>query len=287
MEGEGSVVIGDAGGGEWGREFTFSLLKNPKDRLILCLPEVASAEYDRADERDKPGWTLFNEGINKWLSKPAYSMGDKYDNGGQAPLLAQWDWLMRYARFRDTVEGMIDRVNPPHENMDKNYLFGPQGRQQLQKILEGEGAFDGSGQAFDHINLPWDKLRFHAFQSKPMDSRWFEWLAGTKPDGLAVIIGELVLLAVAKGYTSVNAGARRICVEAVGLFIHDGFEFQGDQSLGRWDCTNKEFSLFGGEPLANNNFREFRMRSGYGCDFRIMNTPELVSIERICYNALP
>ena len=305
MEGEPTVTIGDAGGEEWGREFTFSLLKNPKDRLILCLPEIASAEYDRADERDKLGWMSFYEALSKWLRKPPYAMSDdKFDNGGQAPLLVQWDWLMRYARFRRTVDDILDT----------QYLFGPLGRKLLQEILEGEGAFAGSGQAFDHINLPWDKLRSHAFQSLPMEAGRIGWgtLPDAKPDGLAVVIGNLVLLAVAKGFTKESvSGGHQICVEAVGLFIHDGFEFGGDQWLGNWECSSdyqgfasadavrealsdladKELGL--PSRLDNRAFRHFRERSGYGCDFRIMNTPEPFSIwelylfERFCYDATP
>jgi len=191
----------------------------------------------------------------------------------------EWDWLMLYERFQRTVETMLPRV----------YLFGLKSRQLLKEILEADKAFDvphdGQEHPFDHTILPWNELRSHAFQSLPMDSYRVTWLAGTKPDGLAVI-AEFVLLAVAKGSVRVNAsGKGTIQVDAVGLFIHDGFDFEEDQWLGNWSCEGKEFSILSGVSLDNVHFRRFRMRTGYGCDFRIMNEPELYSVARYRYNA--
>jgi len=273
------VRIGNGGGAGYGKEMLFKSLTDPKDRLILCLSEIALAEHARADERDQPGWMLLHKGIEKWLALPAYSIRDKYDNGGQVPEWVEWDWLMRYQRFQLTVANMRVPI----------YLFGPEARQTLKGILEKAKTFnvphDGEEHPFDHTVLPWDELRRHAFQSRPGDGNMAWWLAGTKPDGLAVI-AKFVLLAAAKGSVKVDAsGKRTICVDAVGLFIHDGFDFEGEQTLGRWDCEDKKFTLppFG-EELHNRAFRDFRNRTGYGCDFRIMNKPELYPVARFCYD---
>ena len=280
------VCIGNGGGAGYGREMLFASLTDPKDKVILCLAEIALAEHQRADARDKPGWMLLHEALSKWLSGAAYSMRDKYDNGGQKPSWVQWDWLMRYARFRRTVAAMLA----------PEYLSGPKAHNILETILEKDGAFqapfDGKERPFDHTGLDWAKLRSHAFQSRPIvplvegagKVNYAEWLAGNKPDGLAAAIAEFVLLAVAKGSTRVDkSGKRTIYVDAVGLFIHDGFDFGGDQELGYWDCEGKAFS-WTGEKLNNRAFRDFRKHTGYGCDFRIMNKPELYTVKRFCYD---
>ncbi|MCL2789875.1 MAG: hypothetical protein FWD79_04450 [Desulfobulbus sp.] len=53
LEGSATMSIGDQGGEDWSREFAFSLVKNPKDKLVLCLPEMAAAqaELENADNR--------------------------------------------------------------------------------------------------------------------------------------------------------------------------------------------------------------------------------------------
>jgi uncharacterized Zn-binding protein involved in type VI secretion len=287
-QGSPLVRIGNAGGEAFGKRAAVEGLRSmlqdkltEKDNLLLCIPHIALAEYERANERDKPGWALFHEEIIKWLSKPAYIIDprNKYDNGGQEPSWVAWDWLMGYERFQKTVTGILK----------PEYLFGPLARVKLAEILESEGAFASVGQSFDHTVLDWDKLRSYAFQSLPMDSYKITWLAypELKPDGLTVI-GQLTLFAAAKGSTQVNAGKRTICVDAVGLFIHDGFEFAEDQWLGNWDCKSNSFSLssFINGWVENSDFREFRERTGYGCDFRTMNKPAIYSVDKFCYDTI-
>lgn len=268
------VRIGNGGD----RDALFRSLTDSKDKLILCLSEIALAEHARANERDRPGWDLLQEAMEKWLSKPGYCIRDKFDNGGQEPSMVEWDWLMQYVRFQDGAG----------EIMQRSYLFSQAARQSLARILEKTNAFDvpydGKYHSFDHTDLPLDKLRAHAFQGYPLPNWYPAWMSGIKPDGL-VVLAKLTIYAVAKGFIRVNEmGARLVCVESVGLFIHDGWDFSGEQWLGRWNCENKTFSIppFG-ISLYNTDFREFRERTGYGCDFRVMNKPKLYEVERYCY----
>ena len=241
------------------------------------MPEIALAEYERANERDKPGWLLLNEEINKWLSRPGYSIRDKYDNGLQEPSMVEWSWLMLFSRFERTVKALLEPA----------YLFSSEACLKLESILKEDKRYqNGESFYFDHCSLPLSELRAHAFQGCPMESYSITWLASfNKADGLTVI-AKVTVYAVARGYTEIVEGKRKICVDAVGLFIHDGFEFSGDQWLGRWSCKDKAvYAFFWGEELGNINFREFRRRTGYGCDFRTMNNPEIYNVKRFCYYA--
>jgi len=124
------------------------------------------------------------------------------------------------------------------------------------------------------------------------------------PDGLFAAMGALVVYALAAGETYVDPnGMRWITIRKIGRFIHDGFDFNGDQWLGNWECSAKykgfnsrdaalelPFDKAGKElglpsRLDNRAFREFRRRTGYGCDFRVTCLPNVVEVEEFDYVA--
>lgn len=275
-EGLPSVRVGNCGGEDYGRDLIFGMLRDPKDRLILCLEEIAAAESELASERDRPGWIYLRDFMAKWLSKKGYAIQDRYDNGGQEPAYIDWNWMMGFLRFYLKYR----------EIMQPDYMFSPAARAKLATVLQTDGAFAGEGMRFDHIALPWDKQRAHAFQNISMALSWYElifaitgWPSPGNPDGLQATVANVTIFALASGETRVlKNGARQIRVRRVAFFIHDGFDFSGDQPLGWWSCEHKSFrhELFGGTLLTNADFRRFREHTGYGCDFRIMTRPELV-----------
>ena len=298
LEGSATMSIGDQGGEDWGREFAFSLVKNPKDKLVLCLPEMAAAQAELENADNRQGWLYLHDFALKWRSRRAWVMPDDESNGGQEPTFIDWDWLMKYKRFRDAVD----------ELTTEQYLMKPDARKKLTKILEKEGAFAGQGTPFDHTILPWEELKKHAFQEKPIS--YSKMLAPDMktPDGLTAAMGGLTVYALAAGETHVDPnGLRWITIRKIGRFIHDGFDFNGEQWLGNWECSEEykgfksadtimevPFERLGENMglevslpsrLDNRAFREFRKRTGYGCDFRVTCQPNVVSVEEFSYVA--
>lgn len=285
IEGVPSVRVGNCGGDEYGREMAFSMLTEPSARLILCMEEIAAAEVELASERDRQGWAYLQVFMPKWLDKKAYVIEGKYDNGGQEPSFVDWHWMMGFKRFYLAYLEMM-RID---------YIFSPVAQAKLSSILAADGAFSGDGTSFNHIDMDWSQQRIHAFQSKPMGLRVWELilaLAGNPtpltPDGLQATVANVVILALASGETrKTPTGEWEVCISRVALFIHDGFEFSGDQPLGWWDCKNKQFSVLFGTEVTNQDFRRFREQTGYGCDFRIMSRPEVVWNGNFRYNTTP
>ncbi|MDR0476766.1 MAG: DUF6402 family protein [Desulfobulbaceae bacterium] len=303
MEGEASVVIGDQGGEKWGREFAFSLVKNAKDKLVLCLPEMAAAQAERENVDNRQGWIYLHDFVVKWLSKRSYIIpdADKFNLGGQEPTLIEWDWLMTYKRFRDAAD----------ELTTEKYLTEANAKKKLTEILENDGTFSEQVTFFDHTVLPkdksgkidWEELRKHAFHGKTVSHS--KMLAPDKkpiPDGLTAAMGSLTVYALAAGETHVSAtGEKRIVIRKIGRFVYDGFDFSGDQWLGNWECSEEykgfksadaslEFpvDLIGKElglssRLDNRAFRNFRNRTGYGFDFRVICLPDVVNIDEFSY----
>ena len=289
LQGCPRVKIGNGGGAAFGQSLALDALAGlrdnpaltPGERLALCLPEMAAAMAERVDEVNRQGWIYLHEGLMKWFSRPAAVMpDDKFHNGCQEPLMMDWHWLMQYFRFSYAVTTLTM----------ESYLLEWEARQTLTRILENEGAFAGSGMPFDHTILPWHQLRRHAFHGKsvPYGLHMIDPDIQLIPDGFSAAIGATVVYALAAGETQVSAsGERKVFIRKIGRFIHDGFDFNGDQWLGNWLCEKdrKGFALFTGARLENSDFRALRARTGYGCDFRSICLPDVVEVEEFWYLA--
>lgn len=301
------------------REQAFAGLTDIYDRLIRCMPEMVANEAQRTLEQgnltDHQGWLYLHEGIMKWLHGKAWAMpDDKYSNGGQEPLWVEWNWLMQYERFRRELAQLLQ----------PDYLFSEAAKANLTNFLRMEGAFEGEGKAFDHINLPWRMWRRRAIQGKllAIGINSVEELMNTagcldetalsfgqiKPDGFQAAIANTTIYALTAGRTvKLKNDSWSVIVEKVACFIHDGFDFNGDYSwLGNWVCADTfpdYLSELPGEAgelaerligktefnmegviLINKNFNEFRKRTGYGCDFRTLCKPELVCTSEYIYD---
>lgn len=282
-EGLSSVRIGNCGGEEYGRELILEMLNDPHDKLLMCIEEIAAAEYELANEINRQGLAYLQEFITKWLNKKSYSIQGPHDNGGQDPYFIEWDWLMKYTRFYYNYLKL----------KEKKYLFSERAKAKLVSLLEADGKFSAKAETFDYINVKWDMLRGYAFQNRSATLKpWQYFIASSwfptpiTPDGLMIAVANVTIFATASGTITYHEyNKKTICIEKVAFFIHDGFEFSGDQTLGWWDCDKKQLSVFTGYEITNKDFRTFREHTGYGCDFRIMSKPELVWQGEYCYDA--
>lgn len=120
-----------------------------------------------------------------------------------------------------------------------------------------------------------------------------------KPDGFQASIANTTIYALTSGRTEqLESGEWIVFIEKVAFFIHDAFDFNGDQWLGNWICDEpyrddatgetvegmQGFNIFA-FPLTNANFRHFRDETGYGRDFRTLCIPELVLTKEFFYDA--
>jgi len=306
------VNIGNGGGPGFGKKTIFDSLTDPKDKLIMCMPEMAAAESELANDVNRQGWLYLYDLMLKWRSKPAYVTQGEFDTGGQEPYMVEWDWLMEYARFRDAVAVLTQRAAYDDDILLlEEYLFSSRARASLVRILrdcEDRGCKDiwQHGGSFDHSSLRWDKLRKHAFQNKATEPVKLRSLASEeilKPDGLQASIGKVTAYALAAGEIEIVDNVRRITVRCVYAFIHDGFDFSDEQWLGNWECSQylKGFHSVDAMPealaeelgaplnlpsrLDNKAYRNFRQRTGFGCDFRVMCVPQLAWQGEFRYDA--
>jgi hypothetical protein len=256
---------------------SFLYLVEYQDALIAHLPEMGEAQAGRTSPPNTQGWLYLRDLAQQWLSgpgdaiKPATENNGVEDNGRGAPAWLSWDWLLHYERFSRAVT----------EILKEDYVFSAAALNKLTAILEQEGAFSGFGQPFNHIDQDWTAWRAHAFQGYSVNTWWGvldeeAWSQSTVlPDGLITALGAFTIYARAAGRTYKNGNTWRVDIERVALFVYDGFEFSGDQWLGKWRYGEeyKGFDLVLGIGLENSDFRDFRARNGVGQDFRLLSCP--------------
>ncbi len=228
-----------------------------KDRLLLCLPAIAEAESADTSDPDATGWALLSGFLHKWFCAVAST-----DKSLQSPAFVEWDWLLQYSR----VDTAWDNLTNPLQ------LFTVAAKSVLAGYLDDDGYLSGDGGAFDYTVMDYTAMHDRQFQYLAVD----EYPA---IDGLTASIGAYTLYALAKGTTAPKSDGWEITVTGVSFYLRDGFDFEGDQSLGYFDCEELECEWFltAVYPnVTNADFRDFRTRHGLGGDFFVYALPRAV-----------
>ena len=243
---------------------------SPKERLLLCLPEIAAAEAERQDRKeDKQGWLYLREMFLRWFSSRTDTGIQPY---GGSPFWIDWDWVMAYpyahTRYKVFTNSLYEAT--PH-------ILNAAARQKLGDILKREGYLRDERTNFDFISTPWEDWErlYHTLISIPRRR---------KVDGLMAALAGFTLRALAAGYTQPLGGGRwRITVTKVSVFAHDKFNFADDAGLGNflgyWSCkelkgaradplVEKPYNYIG---LTNEDFRAFREKRKHGVDFLVLS----------------
>lgn len=228
----------------------------------------------------------------------------------------EWDWLMQYERFRNALAQLLQpdylfselakanltsflRMSGAFEGEGKvfDHINLPW-RMWRRRAIQGKTLHLEIESGFNPLSIPVNVWEV-------MDKVAWEYNHSIKPDGFQCAIADTTLYALCAGRTVKNNNSWRVIIENVACFIHDGFDFIGDGWLGNWICEDifddlreyfsenidienelqgkTEFNIYG-VGLYNDHFRNFRNSTGFGCDFRTMCKPRLVSMEKFSYD---
>jgi hypothetical protein len=100
-------------------------------------------------------------------------------------------------------------------------------------------------------------------------------------DGMMAALASFSLRALAAGWTEPDGkGGHIVRVTKVAVFVHDNFNFEGEDYLGFWSCEKKEAKMFSFDgddvEVGNALFRAFRNSTGRGGDFLVLSLPHPV-----------
>jgi len=263
------VTIGDCGGPGFGREMIFKSMTDPKDKLIICLPEMANAEAERESGPDRQGWLYLHDMFEKWFSGPANT--DAKNN--PEPFQVDWDWVMQFLRARNAYN-MFTSVGAGTE---PNNIYNKASRAQIGSYLQRDGKLTDRREEFDYTALPWPEWYGRAFNYRSVPQ-------GITPDGLHAALAGFTFYTLAKGNVEPNShGGHTITISKCSVFIYDQFDFKLTDDFLYWSCEQKDFSILPGvlpgntyQNVTGSDFYTFRTRTGFGNDFRVFSQQHMV-----------
>ena len=252
-------------------------LGTDKENLMLCLPEIATAEAERAKGNDRQGWLYLHDMFECWFGGAANS--NPYADSN--PYWIDWDWVMSYER----AQGQYLMFTQPL-SQSPNHIFNEDAKEQLGKILCRDGyMIPNTTTDFDFTTLPWKEWEkaYHTHIAVPREQYWIR-------DGQLASLAAFTLRALACGYTEPLGNNRyRVHVQKISVFAHDIFNFDKElfvtfEYLGKWSCTQRQGALLtapdGKEneffALNNEDFRSFREKYNRGRDFLVLTQPNTV-----------
>ncbi len=180
--------------------------------------------------------------LAEWLARPAST-----DRASAAPVMVPLAWVLGHSEARSAWDDLAAHLdNAPAQAA-------------LASLLSRRGLLV-DGAAFDFTLGDIRALPDAHYQSRSVSA-----MPGTD---LYAALGAFSLRANAAGRVALESGALTIHVERVVCYLHDSFEFSGDQILGLLPSLHSECILLG-----NDDFRAFRAESGRGGDFYVFTAP--------------
>lgn len=235
-----------------------------EDDIFFCLPLIAEhIGNNEFLEKDRQGWFYLRDMFYKWLCGEA----DTDAKANPSPFWVDMDWVLSYPLAYDW------------ENKFPDWVTKQEAINQLSAILAREGYLTKQDCEFDFINTPWqewEKLYYQRFNVTYQDTGLLT--------GLYACLGSFTFRFLPKGKIEyVGANQYKITIEQVAGFVHDSFNFDGEnQLLGNWSCENKDVSSIPGVfdktyiYMDNAKFMDFREHNKLGNDFLVLSKPKLI-----------
>lgn len=154
---------------------------------------------------------------------------------------------------------------------DPSYLFNAAAEDALASILATEGALASTLVEFDHTIGDIETRKDKQFQYLTCNDAYY-----MGADGLTAALGRFTVYALAKGHAEPEGDGHRITVTGVAFFMRDGFDFEGDQSLGHWNYEDLTMTPSPWGNVENADFGDFRTRHGKGGDFWAYAVPRVL-----------
>jgi hypothetical protein len=274
-----------------------------KDRLLLCMPDIAQAMAERmSDAKNRIGWLYLRDMFYKWFSGPANQ--DAQNNFDL--FLVEWDWVMSFSRSQIHYERFTKDIELLPDDDRTSNIYNLAAKAEIGKLLKerymlagmeiGQSMyFDFTPPQADH-HYDWYKWSFNYITVPRQRMPVRDGGSAVMADGLQASLGSFAFRAFAAGRVKKIAEHKyHITVTDCWVFAHDKFAFEDDDYFWFWSCEEKKFwvldpmnpfdtgvgmleSLHLIEPVETENsvnclnLRDFRSRLGYGNAFTVVSS---------------
>ncbi len=235
--------------------------RRKEDDIFFCLPLIADAMGNRANDKDRIGWHYLRDMFYKWLA------GDANDvpQNNPSPFWVDIDWVLRYF-----PKEFWTITFPLNAKTDRAI-------QSLNNILAREGYFKEQDIDFDFINSPWQMWERLYYQRVDVEERHLVEI------GIIAALATFTFRFLPKGKIEyLGENQYKVTLEQVAIFVYDIFNFDGKQDYGYWSCEEKDMSftpgLFNKSYIEVNNFKfnAFREYNKIGNDFLVLSKPKMI-----------
>ena len=247
--------------------------RRKEDDIFFCLPLIADAMGNKANEKDRIGWHYLRDMFYKWLAGEANDVPQNNPN----PFWVDIDWVLSYEKaeeqWNDAIETLI---------LNENAI------KQIKKYLHELGYIAEKRTEFDFINIPFSEWDKHHYQH--ISINFYDWNliveAFTQFTGLFVALGSFTFKFLAKGKIEYFENNFSVKVEQIAGFVHDTFNFESSENpfkdiLGYWNCADKQMNIYeviDGELMTNGRFRELREYNKIGNDFTVLSNQKIIDV---------
>ena len=236
------------------------------DDIFFCLPLIADAMGNKANEKDRIGWHYLRDMFYKWLAGKANDVPQNNPN----PFWVDIDWVLRYF-----PKEFLTITFPLKAKTDKAI-------RSLNIILAREGYFEKRNKEFDFINSPWQEWEKYYYQRFDVEERHLVEI------GIIAALATFTFRFLPKGKIEyLGENQYKVTLEQVAIFVHDLFNFDGAATswgdfLGYWSCEEKNVkyeSITKDETyirMSDARFRDFREYNKIGNDFLVLSKTKLI-----------
>lgn len=248
------------------KETVTKYTRRREDDIFFCLPLIAEAMGNKANEKDRIGWHYLRDMFYKWLAGEANTDAKSNPN----PFWVDIDWMLSYENMRAIYLAILRQEAITQDAIDS-----------LMIILKRENYFQNKNIKFDFINSEWKQWQALYYQHYRVNS--IQAGIGT---GLYACLGAFTFRFLPKGKIEyLGENNYRVILDELGIFVHDSFNFEGDafplfDYLGYWSCEEKDMSGISKnnsyKAMSNARFRNFREFNRIGNDFLVLSKPKLI-----------
>jgi hypothetical protein len=152
-------------------------------------------------------------------------------------------------------------------------------RREIAAMLRRKGLLGGGRQAFGALDDPVPRQDPDRVNYRKVE------FAASDLDDLAMALGNFTLNVAVAGLVEPAGppGRHRVTITAVGVYVRDSYDFEGDQPLGFWDDSDNSVSTWNplaGTYVSNASFRDWRSTTGMGGDFRVFSDVKVTRLDK-------
>ncbi len=242
--------------------------RRKEDDIFFCLPLIADAMGNKANEKDRIGWHYLRDMFYKWLAGEANDVPQNNPN----PFWVDIDWVLSYEKAEEQWKYAL-----------QNRILNENAHKEIKAHLIELGYLAEKRTEFDFINIPFSEWDKHHYQHISVEFSESD-IIFSGLSGLYVSLGNFTFKFLAKGKILYTENDFDIQIEQAAGFVYDLFNFHGDQDYGYWSCEKKNVQYTPWDSytsMNNEKFNLFREYNKIGNDFVVLSNQKIIDIQSI------